>query len=251
MKQKTPPPQPKSKTKPIDLKTPQPEDSPPTTLPTNKPKTGLIITLIVLLLAALGIVGYLAYKNYQLKISSTLSTSPTQTPTSTQPTLKPATSSPTTPETDTTIPNWETYTEPNFSIQYPSDVELSFQEDTIYLSKWGPTQKPETEFYDGISLSFTIKQLSNQTLEQYTDTQIQQEKDMGFMEIFEEKQPYQMNDYSGFTYTTTGLGTHQYILLQNPNLDQFVEITNSTSDPTNQGFDSIVDQILSTFAFAQ
>ncbi len=154
--------------------------------------------------------------------------------------------------------NWSGYTSSTgtFSFKYPSDVNLTIQEEgpsaeaEVILLKQGPTQKPQTELFDALRLSFAVWNTSNYpTLEEFIDYLIQGSKTSGTAEIKEDKMAIVLNGYSGFSYTVEGLGTHKYIFLQSPDKKTTVNITDSTVDPTNQGFRTEVDQILSTFKF--
>ena len=147
---------------------------------------------------------------------------------------------------------WITHTANNicYTFKYPQEVELKErkQENLIHLSLWGPTQKADTEFYDGISLTFSFPlDTGGMDLKSYVDSKIEEFKQFG--EILKPREEIIINGIKGYTYTAEGLGIFQYIYLQSPDKSCTVEIVNATFDPTNQGYLQTVDQILSTFEF--
>ena len=205
-----------------------------------------------LLVVSVGTTICLAYQNYQLKqqIQKIQSEAPTPvskatpTPISTPtPTLAP------TPTPDITA-NWKTYTntEEGFSFKHPENLSPDEKEDIVILFLWGPTQKPDTEFYDGISLQFNFPfKLENKSLESYVDSAITESKQTS--EIIKAKEKIVINGLNGYTYTERGLGDFQSIFLESSGSVDGIEIVNATRDPTGQGFQQTVDQVLSTFKF--
>ena len=146
---------------------------------------------------------------------------------------------------------WQTYTSEDgcFSFKYPKEVEFKMQGDLAHLSIWGPSQKQDTEFYDGLSLGFLPIGAINMSLSDYVDSKIEESKQTG--EIIQDKIGVTVNGISGFTYTVAGMGTFENIYMQSEDGSCGVEITNSTIDPTNQGYEKVVDDILSTFEFGK
>jgi len=207
----------------------------------------IVIIIVALLIAAGG--GYYAYKTIQTQkkegkdikeAKPELTPSPELTPTP-QETEQPA---------DETA-NWKTYTnsETGFSFKYPEDISL-VEDEIVRLSLWGPTQKPETEFYDGISLQFELPfKLGNTPLENYVQSAIEAETVEGIAELIKDKEKIVINGLEGYTFTIRGLGDFQYIYLQSSDSVYAIEIVNATQDPTGQGFQQTVDLILSTSKF--
>lgn len=153
-----------------------------------------------------------------------------------------------TPNLSSSPENWQNYSSVSFSIQYPSDINLITQGPQVVLSRFGPTQTTETELFDGVSLVIEIKDSAGSTPLEHAKTLVQEINDAGITEIIVSPSPYQLGSYQGITFTTLGLGEHQYIILASPDGTLIAEIINSTVDPGNLGFEQIVDQILSTFA---
>jgi hypothetical protein len=145
--------------------------------------------------------------------------------------------------------SWRTYSKNGFSFKYPKDIKLTENSDnSVDLSRDGPTQQQQTESTDGIGILFVPRTLSSQTLEQWVDKSIADS--IGVVTVSEGKKSVSLNSYSGFTYTITGLGTQRNTILQSPfSPMSFVQIINSTQDPTNKGFDAEVNQVLATFKF--
>lgn len=211
----------------------------------QKSNKWLLISLVIFALAVLGVAGFFAYQNYQLKEKLIPKKGvPSSPPMPTEVPLP-------TPTLDPTA-NWLTYTNKNicYTFKYPKEVALN-EENIIHLSLWGPTQKKDTEFYDGLSLSFSLPfKIGNTTLKDYVDSEIAKVKQQeDIVKILEPKKEITINGINGYTYTSQGLGTFQNIFLQSPDGTCTVEITNATNDPTNQGYQKTVDKILSTFKF--
>lgn len=220
---------------------------------TNRKSRGwTTIILLIILTASVGTTIFFVYQNYllkeQIKPGATISPSPPS------PTAFPSPTPPTSPSPAPTVnvsANWLTYSNPNvaYTFKYPKEVTLS-QQDGIVLTLWGPTQEKETEFYDGISLNFSLPfKIDNMSLKDYVDSKIEESKQHG--EILKPREEITVGGISGYTYTAQGLGMFQYIFLQSQNKLWTVEIVNGTADPTNQGFQKTVDKILSTFTFTQ
>jgi len=208
-----------------------------------------IILIVAVLFVGLGIGGYFVYQNSQTKRESPKKqATPTTTPTTT---LEKQPSEELTFEQDQVL-DWKKYVSSSYSFMYPPDLEPKEQEGGIVtIGKWGPTQKADTEFFDGISLSFRVLSLSNTTLKDYVQSQIDEVKDVGLAEIIDGPNPITINNYSGLTYTTQGLGTHKNMVVQSVSGTIFVEITDSSVDPGNLGFSDTVDKILNTFEFIE
>ena len=146
---------------------------------------------------------------------------------------------------------WQAYSseEDCFSFKYPEEVTFKMQGDLAHLSVWGPTQKEDTGFFDGISLAFSSPLIINVPLKDYVDGKVDESKEFG--EVIKPRTEIMVNGIKGYTYTSQGMGTFENIYLQAEDKLCAVEITNSTVDPTNQGYQEIVDKILATFKFGK
>ena len=145
--------------------------------------------------------------------------------------------------------NWLTYSGSNtcYTFEYPPNLSLNLENGAV-LTFSGPTQEQNTEIYDGIYLNFSLPlNLGGKTLSQYIDSSIEEAKIVG--QLLKPKQEITINGIAGFTYTFQGLGIFEHFVLQSDDQKCAVDITNGTVDPTNQGFQKTIDQILSTFEF--
>lgn len=155
-----------------------------------------------------------------------------------------------TPVIDETA-SWKTYAnkEQGFSFSYPESIDLKeLQDKSILLSLWGPTQKVNTEFYDGISLNVATGSLNNKTLQVFILDKIKDIENASVSSITVQPTKIKIGDREGITYTESGMGVFMHIYLPLKQ-NQYLLITNSTSDPMGKGFQQTVDQILSTFKF--
>jgi len=207
---------------------------------------GIVPILVVLLVVGLiGVAGFLAFQNSQLRNKvPEVQDIPSPLPQKTTPPSPSPTTNP--------MSNWKTFQSSTYKVSYPPDMDTKEESGSILmLSKWGPTQKADTEFYDGISLRFQPLEILNITLADYVQAQVTDIKDVGISKLTSGPFSITLNGYKGLTYTEQGLGTFKTIVLESKGGTMFVEITDSTSDPGNLGFDKTVDQILSTFQFVE
>lgn len=204
----------------------------------------IVIGLAIMMVFSLGTIGYFGYQNYRMKQQIRQKQS-TPLPVVTK---QPEAANPT-PTIDP-IAEWKTYSASTYEVKYPEEMTARIEEASVfYLSKWGPTQKKDTELYDGISLRFQPFELPDIDLEAYVQDKVQETETEGMAEIISPPVPINIGDYKGLTYTSRGLGTHKYIYIQSSDKIMLMEIIDSTVDPNNQGFQQITDQILSTFKF--
>lgn len=144
--------------------------------------------------------------------------------------------------------DWETYTsyKLGFSLQYPKHMKLEERDNVVYLTVWGPTQRTETEFYDGISLSFSYGPLGNRSLKEYVDIHAQHSTTGA--EILIPPAIIVIIGISGYSYRVRGAGDFSEIYLPFGS-DGYFRIIDGTADPTGKGFQKTVNEILSTFRF--
>jgi hypothetical protein len=210
-----------------------------------QPPIGWLKTLLFTLLGLIVIAGSV-FIGIQIEKNQTSNQQPTITPSPTETIL------PTTIPTVDPTADWETYIDEKgiYTIKYPSDFKTETQREIFILSKWGPDQKPNTELYDGLSLNFSFDpSLKNiDDLKTSVNNFISSLASENISDITKEMTNISIGEYSGYTFTSQGLGTHTYIFLQSP-FGGAIQITNSTIDPNNQGFQDTVNQILSTFKF--
>lgn len=200
---------------------------------------GGVLTLVVLGGAVYGVYR-LGQKQTQPSTSPSFFSSPTPLAEIT-PTLEvAATPGPTT--------DWQTYTsaECGFLIRHPENLEVDETHGCVGFSLWGPSQKPETEFYDGLSLRFNSGDLGNKTLKALAEEKAAEFDDFG--EILIPPKEATIAGRTGYTFKARGLGdfTHFYI---SPKPGTYLEIVDATIDPTGQGFPETVSLMLETLTF--
>ena len=134
-----------------------------------------------------------------------------------------------------------------FSFLYPKDYIQDLQgEKIVRIYKKGPTQKGQTEMYDGVILTLepiTIDKDLNSWVEDYIHNQTQD----GTSQLVEEKSELSINNYPGYTFKLRGLGESEYYVLQKDTASKnALVITMMVADPTKQGFQEEVNNIIST-----
>lgn len=143
--------------------------------------------------------------------------------------------------------DWKSYRneEIGFSLQYDPTLIMSEDESKqVRFYKWGPTQSGQTEMYDGIILGFR-KVVFDGTFDQYIEKGMTEFQDAGLGTITRPLTPYELDGRLGQTYSISSLGDYQLILI--PTGDQeLLEVSILVPDPTNAGFQSMADAILST-----
>lgn len=142
--------------------------------------------------------------------------------------------------------DWPIYKkESQFSFSYPSETEIKEYDDgSIAVTRWGPTQKEGTEFYDGLSISFRAFDSEGKTLKETAD-----EKYLELKEVFETSQPVvgSLGGVSGYTFHVKGyVEANYYYIAVNPSL--YLEVINATKDPSGAGFSELAEKILMTLS---
>lgn len=138
-----------------------------------------------------------------------------------------------------------------FTFLYPNDYKFKEQNDgeIVRVHKQGPTQKGQTEMYDGVIVHFQSVNLGGKSLDAYVDEQIKNATLDGTSEVASGKKSVVINGYSGFTYTLRGLGEFPYYVIQKDTNSKFaVIITTLVADPENVGFQEDVDAIFGTIS---
>lgn len=136
-----------------------------------------------------------------------------------------------------------------YSLLYPADYRFDSENEgtAMRIYKQGPTQRGQTEMYDGALAVFERIELGSLTMNEWVDAQISQASTDGISELVEAKKPIKLNNYSGFSYAVRGLGVSTYWVIQKDASSPYaVRISTLVSDPENVGFQKEVDMILST-----
>ncbi len=146
-----------------------------------------------------------------------------------------------------TIPaDWKLYSSDTvgFSIKYDPSLTLSEDNNTnVRLYKIGPTQRGQTEMYDGIILS--VRKISTEDWRSYINAQLDQYKDAGT--ITEPLHDGILNGISVKEYSASGLGDFKIIFVSVDD-QTLLEISYTAPDPTDVGFQKTIDMMLSTFS---
>ncbi len=142
--------------------------------------------------------------------------------------------------------DWKLYSSDaiGFSVYY--DPSLTLQEDSktdVRFYKQGPTQRGQTEMYDGLIVSMRKVSVPNGG-QVYIDDQIEQYKNVG--NITDPLHDGKLNGISVKEYSASGLGDSKMIFVPIDN-QTLLEVSYMAPDPTNAGFQKVVDSMLSTF----
>lgn len=202
------------------------------------PNKKLIIWVIVGILI-IALIGGGAYLLASGKLGGT-GQAPTPTPQ-----LQPVATSTPTPAEGAGMEDWNTFSKEGvgFTFMYPPDLEYREYEDGTYsVSKWGPTQKEGSEFYDGISLSFKVGELGGMTMADWVDKKYGELK-----EVFEVTAPEEVElaGVPAHKMHVKGIIEADYYYLPLGEAS-YLEIINATKDPTSAGFADTVQKVLSS-----
>ena len=195
-------------------------------------------SLIILVIIGIGIFAYLTIAPFVEKKSETSSIDSQSTQ---QQQVSPVSSS-----TTTSTNSWKTYssTPLGFSISHPSDLEPIKQDETIVFSKWGPSQKEETEFYDGISLTLSAG-FYNGAFESLVNQQLEEIKNWPTYVSSSEIKALSLAGKEAYSFETVTMGKATYYFIKK-NQTEYFKIVDATNDPTNQGFDTIISRMMSS-----
>lgn len=128
-----------------------------------------------------------------------------------------------------------------FAIKHPANLKPEDQGDgSIGIITVGPTQKEDTEFFDGIVLGFQQASLEGKSLAEKVDEEVAMYRDViGDGEISQVSSiligrvlGLKFSDYRGeFIYLAQGE-------------DKYLEVVNFTADPGNLGYKKIAQEII-------
>jgi hypothetical protein len=206
----------------------------------------LLGALAVLIILIAGLFYYEVTDWFDFNQTQISSSQKTTSPSSTLLAPKPIPS-----QTPAPIPeDWETFSSETFgiSVKHPKDFTAEETQEGVRVLKLGPTQSLGTELYDGISILIRTGSLEGVSLEKYVDLQIQEIKDQPINAKVSEKREVKVLELNGFSYNVSSLGEATYILLPKGQ-NQYLEIINSTVDPSNFGYQKTVDLIISSLEF--
>lgn len=119
---------------------------------------------------------------------------------------------------------------------------------SVGIDKEGPTQRHETEHYDGLSVYFVQLSKKGNTLKFLAEQEHRRESGYENSTVSELRSVTTGNT-SGFMfdYNVYG-GSSRYLLQKSEEDPNFLLIHDWTRDPSNQGFEAMVDEILASLA---
>lgn len=143
--------------------------------------------------------------------------------------------------------DWKLYSSDTIGFSMYYDPSLTLQEDSktdVRFYKQGPTQRGQTEMYDGMIVS--IRKVSVDDGGQvHIDDQIEQYKNVGNITV-----PLHESTLNGISvkeYSASGLGDSTIIFVPVDN-QILLEVSYMAPDPTSAGFQKTIDLMLSTFS---
>ncbi len=142
--------------------------------------------------------------------------------------------------------DWKLYSNDTIGFSMYYDPSLTLQEDSktdVRFYKQGPTQRGQTEMYDGMIVTVRKVDVVGDT-QAYIDNQIEQYKNIG--SITEPLHDSKLNGISTKEYSASGLGDSKMIFVPIDNRT-LLEVSYMAPDPTNSGFQKTVDLMLSAF----
>lgn len=142
------------------------------------------------------------------------------------------------------------YSDPSstYSFLYPNDYKLDTSDiKHVRIYKTGPTQKGQTEIYDGAIIVFEVVNLEGKTLEVWTNDYIKSLTADGTAQVVEQSKLTTLNKFPAYTFSIRGLGESQYVVAQKDGKStSAIVITSMVADPTSVGFQSQVDSTLNS-----
>lgn len=200
----------------------------------EKVRTILIIIVSILI----GVFGYIIYQsmggNPPVSITENKVIEPTITAV---PTVLPS-------QTESTQSALKTYSSIplGFSIDYPPELEPIKQGETIVFSKWGPSQKKDTEFYDGLNITFSAGSYSG-SFETFVNQQLEEVKNWPTYVSSTNIKALVLAGKEAYSFEAVTMGKASYYFIKKSPTEYF-KIIDATNDPTNQGFANTIKQML-------
>jgi hypothetical protein len=134
------------------------------------PKSPLFFIVFIIALGIIGYTGYTMYQNSQTRPN--LKNTPTALPTVTVSTNSADITDVTIPEIAQNETSWPAFKNSTYTFTYPPQATIEplnpGEGNGTYVFIKGPTQKPETEFFDGLSVRFRlVTDIGSQDLQDY------------------------------------------------------------------------------------
>lgn len=143
------------------------------------------------------------------------------------------------------------YSDPNgvYVFLYPNEYKLDTQNNgqVVRIYKTGPTQKGQTEIYDGVIMTFETQNKNGKSLEDWTEEYIKSMVNDQTIELVNGKEKTKVNGYDAYSFRIRGLGEHDYLVMEKDKNSELVTIVvSNVSDPGNLGFQNEVNATLNT-----
>lgn len=198
------------------------------------------ILIGIVLAIAIVVTGLLVYSNssHRVEQNNSQSISPTATP------------SPTQVQNTMQIPaDYKKYESSEYSIYYHPEMEVRNEAPGITsFVLVGPTQKGQTELYDGIIFSIQSGNYTQNTLRDFIDSEVEQFKKDGVTQITSGVISVIIGNKTGYEFSTRSLGEVRQIYLDKGN-KEFIHVTLLVDDPSNAGFDEVVNHMFQGLTF--
>jgi hypothetical protein len=154
-----------------------------------------------------------------------------------------------TPQTSTPE-GWETTTseEVGVTVSYPNDAQVLDMQGALTLLLLGPAQVEGTEIYDGFSVTFTTGSFTENSLEDFVNSQYESAEDDLVVDNVSEIETVMVSNRNGYQFTQRGLGEFTLIYLPREE-NRYLQVSILVEDPGNLGFQQTIKEILSTIIF--
>jgi len=142
----------------------------------------------------------------------------------------------------------ETYSNENLGItlSHPSNLNLDEADDgRVTFSMFGPSQTEFTEVFDGTGVSFFRGEYTADNFKNFVDQSIVDWEVNGT--VTDALKEVKLADKDGYTFEGTGVGKYRFYLLP-VGEKQAIQIVVFVMDPTGQGFQDVVDNMLASLA---
>lgn len=145
---------------------------------------------------------------------------------------------------------WSTFTSQQLgiAIDHPSEMMIERVDSNptasggVQLSLWGPTQEPNTEFFDGISVTL-FNGTSTKSISTLVDEALQDVRAVGSVEVAPHNTTVAGMNATAYTVETLGLYTHYFVRTEG---NDYLHIITSSPDPEGMGYAAEVDAMLAT-----
>lgn len=112
----------------------------------------------------------------------------------------------------------------------------------------GPSQKGQTEMYDGINFTVLTGNYETNDFREFVDSEVKKMQSEGTIRVEQGILSVSIGENDGYEFMSRSLGEFRNIYFDAGN-KKFVHVVILLEDPTKQGFDKIVDQMLQTLSF--